>query len=309
MSLPRMSWHIGDYKKDTGHLRAAEHGAYFLLIMHYWATGGLPTDDRQLATIACMTDKEWNGARQTLAAFFQPNWKHKRVEEEISDANEKYKKRSAAGYAGGIATANRKQKPGNATGNATGNAAPLLPANAQQPITDNPNRKRESPSSGTAPTKGLLAGELRRQIVEIYKEKGWEPIPDTGRAEVWLAQGFQADLIIAVLLEKVGKGGVKPLTYFDNPIREAHEKSTAAGSNGRAKPIPGVDPPAPDLDEKTQHTMAKIWLSHLKNGNDSWNIQTPPPGKPGCKIKAEILRENGIDPESGKRLEPAKTST
>lgn len=89
MSLPRMSLHIGDYKKDTGHLGAAEHGAYLLLTMHYWATGGLPNDDVQLARIACMGDKAWKAARPTIAAFFKPSWKHKRIEEELAAARER----------------------------------------------------------------------------------------------------------------------------------------------------------------------------------------------------------------------------
>src|SRR6185312_8321139 len=111
MSLPRMSWHIGDYKKDTGHLRAAGHGAYFLLCMHYWATGGLPSDDKQLATIACMTDREWKQHKPTIQAFFRDGWKHKRIEREIAEAQAKYEKRSNAGSKGGRP---RKQTESNA---------------------------------------------------------------------------------------------------------------------------------------------------------------------------------------------------
>lgn len=147
-----MSWHIGDYKRDTGHLRAAEHGAYFLLIMHYWARGALPDDDRQLATIACMTDREWKAARPTLVAFFQPGWKHKRVEEEIADANEQYRRRSAAGRAGGIATANGKHCRSNATSNTE--AGP--PANEQQPITDNPKEEKKEATGSSEPVRSKL---------------------------------------------------------------------------------------------------------------------------------------------------------
>lgn len=57
MSSPWMPLWIGDYLKDTSHLCAAEHGAYLLLIMHYWQTGSLPTEDRHLAMIARMEPK------------------------------------------------------------------------------------------------------------------------------------------------------------------------------------------------------------------------------------------------------------
>jgi len=49
-----MPWHIGDYLGDTMHLTTLEHGAYCLLIMHYWRTGPLPNDDRMLADLAKM---------------------------------------------------------------------------------------------------------------------------------------------------------------------------------------------------------------------------------------------------------------
>ena len=70
MSFPRMSFHIGDYKKHTSHLQAAEHGAYLLLIMHYWVMGGLPHDDRRLASIACMTVGQWRKHKATLEPLF-----------------------------------------------------------------------------------------------------------------------------------------------------------------------------------------------------------------------------------------------
>lgn len=125
MSLPRISWHIGDYLKDTGHLRAAGHGAYFMLCLHYYANGGLPDDDSQLAAIARMSDAEWRKYKPVIQAFFQDGWKHKRIEKEIKDANEKYEKRASAGSKGGKAKAEAKQTPSNAT------------AKPKQPITDN----------------------------------------------------------------------------------------------------------------------------------------------------------------------------
>jgi uncharacterized protein YdaU (DUF1376 family) len=81
-----MPLYVAEYRKDTGHLSTAEHGAYMLLIMHYWATGGLPDNDGQLARITGWTLAEWRRSRATLQAFFHDGWKHKRVDHELGKA-------------------------------------------------------------------------------------------------------------------------------------------------------------------------------------------------------------------------------
>lgn len=115
MNPPKMPIHIGDYKRDTGHLRAAEHGAYLLLLFHHWSTGSLPDDDRQLSAIACMTPTEWRKARPILIKFFGDGWHHGRVEKDLASAIESYEKRAKAGEKGGKAKATAKQSSSIAT--------------------------------------------------------------------------------------------------------------------------------------------------------------------------------------------------
>lgn len=89
-----LNW--GDYLKDTGHLTTEQHGAYMLLIAHYWTTGALPNDDRQLAQVAKLKPQRWRLHRPVLRALFRHrpkaprNWWHKRVEEEIAEAAKKH---------------------------------------------------------------------------------------------------------------------------------------------------------------------------------------------------------------------------
>lgn len=91
-----MPLHIGDYLKDTGHLTATEHGAYLLLIMHYWEHGRLPADERLIARIAKLDSSQWTESRDILAMLFGEGWSHKRIDLELAKAEEIIEKRRNA---------------------------------------------------------------------------------------------------------------------------------------------------------------------------------------------------------------------
>src|SRR5271166_3050585 len=76
-----MPLYWGDYLKNTCHLSTVEHGAYLLLIAHYWERGSLPTEDDRLRRITGLGTKQWRKCRPIIAAFFLPDWKHVRLEE------------------------------------------------------------------------------------------------------------------------------------------------------------------------------------------------------------------------------------
>lgn len=108
---PWMPLYVGDYLVKTAHLNAAQSGAYLHLIMHYWINSGLPNDDQQLAQIARMTEQQWAKNRPIIQAFFAPDWKHTRIEFELTECA----RISAAGSIGGRASAaaRRRHKEGN----------------------------------------------------------------------------------------------------------------------------------------------------------------------------------------------------
>jgi uncharacterized protein YdaU (DUF1376 family) len=114
MSPPWMPLYIGNYLQDTRRLHATEHGAYLLLIMEYWSSGSLPDDDRQLARVACMSEKEWLAIKPVIRSFFGEGWSHSRIDRELAESKAKYEKRAAAGRKGGIQKANGKQNSSNA---------------------------------------------------------------------------------------------------------------------------------------------------------------------------------------------------
>jgi len=83
-----MPFYCHDYKLDAGYLKAIEHGAYLLLLFHYWETGKpLPDDDEQLSCITRTTPEEWQNIRPRISKFFKiedGEWWNKRLEQEIA---------------------------------------------------------------------------------------------------------------------------------------------------------------------------------------------------------------------------------
>jgi uncharacterized protein YdaU (DUF1376 family) len=110
MMRPWMPLYVGDYLGDTGHLTTTQHGAYLLLIMHYWRKGGLPDDDKQLAKITKLPFKVWVEQRETIQAFFHEGWHHKRINAELSKAVDISGRRAVAGQKGGLRSALSRMK-------------------------------------------------------------------------------------------------------------------------------------------------------------------------------------------------------
>ena len=88
MSSPWMPLYVADYLADTRRLRTIDHGAYLLLIMEYWRHGGLPDNDEDLALIAGLNRDQWDDVRPRIERMFQPGWKHKRIDTELSKAKD-----------------------------------------------------------------------------------------------------------------------------------------------------------------------------------------------------------------------------
>lgn len=100
-----MKLYWGDYARDTGHLNALGHGAYLMLIKHYWCSGApLKNDDDELWRIACCDSiREWRKVKQKIVRLFTIDGdllRHKRVDAEISIANTTAEVKSIAGKKG-----------------------------------------------------------------------------------------------------------------------------------------------------------------------------------------------------------------
>jgi uncharacterized protein YdaU (DUF1376 family) len=105
-----MPLYVGDYLGDTGHLTTAQHGAYLLLMMHYWRKGELPDDDRQLSKITKLPPKTWSEYRPVLQQFFHSGWRHKRIDAELERVMRVSERRASARQIGGLGSALSRMK-------------------------------------------------------------------------------------------------------------------------------------------------------------------------------------------------------
>jgi uncharacterized protein YdaU (DUF1376 family) len=169
-----MPLYVGDYLGDTGHLTTSQHGAYLLLMMHYWRTGGLPDDDKQLSTITKLPMKIWLDYRDTIQTFFYDGWCHKRIDAELATMEAKTRKRALAGSKGGTQAAiNRMNLENRANGrsllqqtssNATGGNSSNATAMNHHSHSPSKKERKEERKEGIEITPQLLASLTKKAI-------------------------------------------------------------------------------------------------------------------------------------------------
>lgn len=94
-----MPLYVKDYLADTGHLSAAEHGCYLLLLMHQWQHGLIPDNPQALSRICRCRVEDWSRRYKGLLDFFEPvagGYRHTRLASEAARSEEISNKRKAA---------------------------------------------------------------------------------------------------------------------------------------------------------------------------------------------------------------------
>lgn len=87
-------FHVGDYRRDTGHLSLLEHGVYRQLLDQYYMTEQpIQCDDaKALRTLCIRTEEEKIALENVLADFFvktEQGYIHKRCDIEIAEFHQK----------------------------------------------------------------------------------------------------------------------------------------------------------------------------------------------------------------------------
>ncbi|WP_315838304.1 hypothetical protein [Bradyrhizobium prioriisuperbiae] len=126
---------------------------------------------------------------------------------------------------------------------------------------------------------------LRQAIAGAFMAAKAPSVPDTARAGVWLRQGYDAGIILAVVTEIVArKPRLASLNYFDGPIRDAHADKAPVRIG------PTLVQTAADIrieDAVKMFARTHHWSRHAG----------PAPGLAGCRAPAALLAQFGLLPD------------
>lgn len=268
MNRPWMPLYIADYLRDTSHLRALESGAYLHLIMAYWISGKLPNDDKQLATIAKLTDREWRAAKLTLAAFFGPEWSsHKRIDAELAKTNSISTKRKAA-----VEQREIKRRSSDASNDRTLHTTHIT------------RQKEDDEDTARPPLISAEANELADKVATIvghdlsFVPPAWHGA--AWRTQTWLNEGWKPGIILDSVREQMGRRhGDKPdrIQYFEKGIAAAHARA--------ARPLPTVkiiEGETVNVHEKSGNVIAAAdrLVARLAD------FDRPPPDSGGASLRS-----------------------
>jgi uncharacterized protein YdaU (DUF1376 family) len=245
-----MPIYIGDYLADTSHLTTEEHGAYLLLMFHYWRKGPLPSDVRRLASIVGLSGDAWSNAWALLESFFTLGedglLHHKRIDHELIEASGKRQKSTER------AEKAARARWGNAPSNAQASPQALLDECPSPSPSPSPSQEKHvSEAKASSPRKSSGTPDPIEEIYKAYPRKvgrrgalkaiakAIQQVRNRGmtvrEAQEWLYRQVQA-----YARSPAGQNGEltpHPATWFnrgsyDDDQQEWQHKSSERGTHG-----------------------------------------------------------------------------
>ncbi|MFA5951503.1 MAG: DUF1376 domain-containing protein [Hyphomicrobium sp.] len=228
-----MPLYIADYLAGTGHLSTVEHGAYLLLIMHYWSKGGPPASDEIARRITKMDNRQWSKSCNILKSFFSDDWRHRRIDAELAKAVEISKANSANAHK---SHENRRRRASGSHG-----ASQVRSHTPSQSHTQDA-ASTEAASAAAVPGKSLISPEAfalsDRVLLAMGIENG-DPMSVGAPMTVqgWLSGGWDPETVVLAVKRVIARGHkARSLGYFERAIADAHAELTRPLPEGSTGP-------------------------------------------------------------------------
>ena len=236
-----MPVYIGDYLRDTEELTGPEHGAYLLLLMHYWQKGGEIGCDIGRLSRVCRSDEET--ARFILGYYFtleNGNYKNKRADEEMMKAENRHLTAKVNGQKGGRPPKNNPEI-----------TARLAKQNRPVSQTEPDHNPKESSSPSPSPSNINNIESVPKESKHKYGEDGNVLLRDSERDKLVAEYGQEAfDSIIFELSSYKAMVGKKYASDYMAICRWVADK--VIKSNPKPKPEykePEETPVSPEMKE------------------------------------------------------------
>lgn len=203
---------------------------------------------------------------KTDTGFEPHNWKGRQYKSDVTDnTNAARQKRYRE---------NRRNRESNVTRNAVTNVTPKRPDTEQ--IQNRAEQTRDV----------SIEADLAKAIVKAFEAANSPNLPDTSRVGLWITQGYDPAIILAVVTDIVRKKpSLQSLNYFDNAIKEAHAVKVPKRIE--------VEP-----SQKLSHEDALKLFS--RTGVWSKHAPCPEPGHTGCTVPPELFEKYGFLPDGRK---------
>lgn len=232
-SMPVLPFWPADYLGDTRHLTAAEHGAYFLLMLAAWQSPNcsLPNEEKRLARMAACNLKQWRAVSDAVLGFWDfdeglQKWTQKRLLKEHQKATLKSKQASLSAQARYL----KSNDTGDANAERTHCERTATPSPSPSPSLNQKSKKEVAPLS---PPKGEPPKKTTARKSVIPDD--WTP-KETTVARL-TEEGFSSEEIRRELLNFVDwcLANAKPFSQPDRAFSKWVRKSREyRGGNGSA---------------------------------------------------------------------------
>ncbi len=235
---------IGEYLANTMQLSAEEHGAYFLLKIHYWRNGGPLENDKN--SLKNASKVSWKKCEKILVKFFELQggyWHHPHLDDELKKAAENKDKFSDRGRKAALARWGNNGSQEHTSSNASSITTSNAPAMLDQCPTPIPFKHNNSLNSITtargSPVDKISAAEIfkgenlndlaiaARVVSALLKKRMLSP-GDQGLLAGWLNDYDMRAEILPVLISTLEKfmsanNGKIPnsLAYFKPVIKNS----------------------------------------------------------------------------------------
>lgn len=336
--LPWFPFNIKAYMTDTMRLSTEAHGAYLLLMLDYYSMAEPPPDDDDvLAAITKLPASDWIKYRKVLAPLFQirdGHWFHDRIEAEMLEACSKHAASKAKAEAASAArwsktgknkpqekpaampqasledAAGRKRPSRIATGTPQAAAEQSLgDAHKQEHLSDN----REGVARSPAKVLGDVGGEQEPTapvtITDTMIAPDFRPpqklidaaMSDCGDLAV---VEHELRMFVAHMQEKAAFSANWDASWVKWWGRwKANEAQRIAQANG-AKPKAA---PRVQVNKQPEPADYEAALMRWMANESMWSFKHygPEPGAAGCRVPPEIFARHGLDPRTGRKLQPA----